>query len=260
MENEFINKYKWEDFNNLKLFQLKNIYGLNDLVAQGKDEFEKQLLLKKWVHTTLPNGTPKDYSQLSALEMLEDAKNDFKFWCTEYAFTFLQCATALGWYSRKLGIDYEHSAEQKDRHHGIADIWSSTFQKWYVIDAQHNLHYEKEGIPLNAFEIRSEYLRNKAQDVKGISGNHVDTLTYSPTNEGFDTPSNYFWFFASQRNNFFEEPGLFNTKTYLWVDEYNENKIWYKFKNGVSEPHPMYANQFIKTSDLNLIFPKIQNS
>jgi len=252
-----MDQFTWENFKHPKLLELKNKYGLENLVAQGKDEFKKQLLLKEWVAGTLSNGTPKDYSHLSAFEILEDAKQGLKFWCTEYSFTFLQCATALGWYARKLGIDFDHTQDQKDRHHGIVDIWSNKFNKWYAVDVQHNLHYEKGDVPLNVFEIRSEYLKNKAKDVKGIIGNYTSSVTYDLDSTGFDTPSNYFWSFISERNNFFERPGLFDTQAYLWVDDYNKDKTWYKFQNGQFAPHPMYGNQFIKTSDYNTCFPSL---
>lgn len=251
-----MDSYIWEKFDHPKLLELKEKYKLDEIVSSGKTEFEKQILLMEWVAKALPGGTPKDYSGLSAFEILEDAKHGFKFWCTEYAFTFLQCATALGWYSRKLGIDYDHAQEQKDRHHGIADIWSNDFNKWYAVDVQHNLHYEKDGAPLNALEIRLEYLKNKAAEVKGIQGCERSIITYNPESEGFNTPSNYFWFFISQRNNFFEEPGLFNTKTYLWVDRYNKNEAWYKFQEIKSMPHQMYNGQFIQTDDFGICFPE----
>lgn len=253
-----MNEYKWESFNHPQLNELRQKYNLDGIISSGKDEFEKQLLLKDWVNKTLPNGTPKDYSQLSALEILEDAKQGLKFWCTEYAFTFLQCATALEWYARKLGVDFDHPKEHKDRHHGITDIWSSQFKKWYVVDAQNNIHYEKDGIPLNALEIRLEYIRNKAVEVTGIIGNHSETIQFNTDSEGFNTPSNYFWFFVSQRNNFLKQPGLFNTQTYLWIDEFNQDKTWYKIQNGESIPHPMYEHQFIKTNSIEDCFPSMK--
>lgn len=250
-------KYIWEKFDHPKLLELRETYKLDEVIVAGKTEFEKQLLLRNWVHKTLPTGTPKDYSNLSALEILEDAKQGYTFWCTEYAFTFLQCATALGWYARKLGIDYDHTQDEQDRHHGVTDIWSNDFNKWYVADVQHNLHYEAYGLPLNALEIREEYLKNKARDVKGVIGNDDSTAIYTEQSEGFNTPSNYFWFFISQRNNFFEQPGLFNTKTYLWLDDYNKNKIWYKHQNGSSVPHPMYNGQFVPISEFKDCFPQM---
>lgn len=251
-------RFIWEDFTNQKALQLRKDLGLENLIKTGKDEFEKQLLLKDWVHNTLPHGLPpKDYADSSAIEIFKDAKKGKKMSCTQYAFAFLQFGVALGWYTRKLGIDSDHQSGEEKMHHGVADIWSSQFKKWYVVDAMHNLHFEKDGMPLNSLEVRTEFLKNNAKDLQGVIGSNKETISYDKSCKGFDTPSNYFWFFISLRNNFFEKPGLYNTKALLWVDKYNMGKVWYKGggKKGKSHKHPMYKSQFIKTSDATECFP-----
>lgn len=250
--------YIWEKFNNQNLEKLRSIYDLKKLVSSGEDEFEQQLILKDWIANTLPNGKPcEDYSDKSAIEILEDAGQGKEFWCTQFAVAFVQCATALGWYSRKLAVDFDHDKAQESRQHGIADIWSNQFQKWYVIDPQNNIHFEKNNTPLNALEIRQEYLNDGGIDLKGVKGIRSNSYSFKPDDSGFATPSNYYWFFISERNNFFEKPGFYNSKAYLWVDDYNKDKTWYKMEDGKSIPHPMYDWAFIKTSDENFCFPKM---
>lgn len=144
-----MNDYLWEDFSHPKLRRLRDEYRLDDVISSGSTEYEQQLILKDWVGKALPQGKPsKDYLPLSAFEILEDASSgDYSFWCTQFAHVFVQCATALGWYSRKVSIDWDHSQNEEDRHHGINDIWSEQFNKWYSIDAQNNVNFEKNGIP-----------------------------------------------------------------------------------------------------------------
>jgi hypothetical protein len=254
-------KFQWEDFNHPKLKQLQNKYNLVERLEKGKDEFERQLILKNWVNKVLPHGKPdKDYSQLSSLEILTDAKKGKKFWCTQFTLLFIQAASSMGFYSRKLGVDTKDI--KKDMHHGVADIWSRKFNKWYVVDAQHNLHYEKNGVPLNAFEIRKEYLLNKAREVIGVVGNYEEKLNYKPGKRGYNTPSNYFWFFVGLRNNFFSKPGIYSLDAFLWIDKYNQDKLWYRQSDNKQrfELHPMYKSQFIKTSQLSKCFPKIEEN
>ncbi len=256
-------RYGWEDFQHPILRQLRDEYGLKDVVAAGKDEFQKQLLLKAWVHTILPLGNPeKDYSKATALDILADMKHNVAFYCTQYALVFLQCALALGWYSRKMSADYNHEFGEEEKHHGIADIWSNQFQKWYVVDPMHNLHYEFNDVPLNALEIRSAYLNDSAASVNGVIGSHQRLIAFSADQTGFDTPSNYFWFFILLRNNFLAKPGIYDSQALLWVDQYNKGKVWYKNggKHGPSIPHPMYGfKQFIETDDNDLCFPRLNN-
>jgi hypothetical protein len=255
--------FVWERFDNSKLTLLREKFKLEKVVENGHSEFEKQVILKNWVFSVLPKGSPeRDYSFETAIGILDDAKTGKKMWCTQFAFTYLQCATALGWYSRKLGVDSDHERGDEEMHHGVADIWSNDFQKWYVVDALNNLHYEKDGVPLNAFELRQEYLKNEAVDVCGILGNKIETRKYVLDDRGFDTPSNYYWFFISLRNNFFDVPGLYNLKTLLWIDDINRGKTWWRGggSKGEVKKHPMYESQFIETNEFEVCFPKMNNS
>lgn len=254
--------YEWERFDNPKLDEIKKHFALEEIIAKGKDEFEKQLLLKEWVYKTINRGNQKeDYSYKTATEILRDTENGKVFYCTQFSFVFLQCSLSLGWYSRKLSVDTDHDAEEKDMHHGVADIWSNQFKKWYIVDPMNNLHYEKGGIPLNALEIRGEYLKevNKCNNIKSVMGNKKEYFSHDCSKTISYGPSNYFWIAVSLRNNFMERPGIFETKMLLWVDKYNKNKTWYK--NGGAEErshkHPMYKDQFIKTNDEKQFFPEM---
>ena len=57
---------------------------MEEAVADGKDEFEKQLLLKKWVNKTLPLGYNNITQYKNALEVLNDRENTGGFNCTWY--------------------------------------------------------------------------------------------------------------------------------------------------------------------------------
>ena len=38
-----------------------------------------------------------------------------------------------------------------DGHHGINEIWSNKYNKWFLSDAKYNHHFEKDGIPLRCY-------------------------------------------------------------------------------------------------------------
>ena len=249
-------RFTWEKSDNPLAIKFRRQYDLDSVVKSAKDEYEKQLLLKSWVHKSLQSGNPqKDYSRVNAFEIMDDAIKGKRFWCTQYAQLYLQSGVALGFYTRKLGVDSEDP--KTDMHHGVTDIWSSKFEKWYVVDAQNNLHFEKDGIPLNALEIRREYIHDKGCRIKGVVGNHEKQVQFNSNSTGYNSPSNYFWFFISLRNNFFERPGLYDTKALLWIDTYNKDKVW--MRGGKKEkklyPHPMYKSQFVQTSSIAECFP-----
>jgi hypothetical protein len=163
-----MNNFIWESKNRPELLKLKEELNLGQIVEEAQNEYSSQLRLKNWLNKTLKLGNPsRNYSSLSAIDILNDAKKNKEFYCTQFSQVFIQTATALDWYSRKLGIDSDHSEDEKDMHHGICDIWSNDFKKWYVIDPMHNLHFIKNEIPLNSLEIRNEYLKDKATNVLG---------------------------------------------------------------------------------------------
>lgn len=239
-------QFVWENFDHPQLKVLKEKYSLEKIVAGGKDEFEKQLLLKKWVFDTLPLGYNNSNQYKNALEVLEDRGKTRGFNCTWYVLVYLQCAIALGWYVRKLGIDINHESDESEKKHTVVDIWSADFKKWYVIDPMFNVHFEKEGVPLNAFEVRREYL-NK-HDIQKVFGNYEKEKLPEKVKDHHDNSANYFWFFVLARNNYFENSNVYDSKALLWVDEFNREKL---------EKHPVYNGNFIPSNDLGLFYPSL---
>ena len=126
---------------------LRERYQLMKLVAPARDEWTAQLMLNEWVHKAIPGGTPGVITN-HALDILEFAFQGETFYCTQYAITYVECALALGWQARKIGIDRKHGPEGLgSTHHGVAEVWSNQFRKWVVVDPQSNLHFENEGAP-----------------------------------------------------------------------------------------------------------------
>jgi len=247
--------FVWEDFNRPELKLLRNRYGLEKVVSSGKDKFEKQLLLKKWVFATLPLGYNNTNQYRSALEVLDDQENKGGFNCSWYVLVYLQCAITLGWYVRKLGIDTDHDFGEEEMRHTVVDIWSKKHKKWFVIDPMFNAHFEKDGTPLNSHEIRKHYLNGKK--VKKVFGNYEQEILSEKVKERNDNPNNYFWFFILLRNNYLVNPDVYDSKALLWIDEHNKDKTWHVGgrNKGEFKRHPMYEGAFIETNDYSLCFP-----
>jgi hypothetical protein len=179
------------------LVTLRRRYPLEKVAAEGRDEWQSQLLLKEWVHQAIPPGSPK-VSYNNALDILEHAAHGATFWCTHYTITYAECAAALGWQARKIGVDRKHGPEgMGSSHHGVAEVWSNQFRKWVVIDAQSNLHFEKAGIPLSAWEIRAEWLKDAGKSVDHVVGVPPKAVKKNPAivwwDHSEDETSAYFW-------------------------------------------------------------------
>src|SRR4051812_40867173 len=50
VESDYSKRFRFDTFDNPKLKDLRERYRLDDVVAPGKDEFERQVLLLDWVN------------------------------------------------------------------------------------------------------------------------------------------------------------------------------------------------------------------
>jgi len=219
------------DYDDELLEELRRRYRLEEVIAPGEDEWAKQLLLKDWVAGKITNGNPTVEAR-DAVEVLEHAAAGKKFYCTYFAITYLQCAQALGWHARKLGVDRLHGPDSLgSSHHGVAEVWSNRFAKWVVIDAQSNLHFEKDSVPLSAWEIRAEWLKNRGRDVDHVVGVPPDARHKNPAivwweREDEDETACYFWVYVSDNSVNWDEQGA--AGFIFPQDSANAGLTWYQ--------------------------------
>lgn len=171
VESEYSKRFKFDEADNPKLKELREKYKLDDVVAPGKDEFDKQVLLLDWTHHQFkkfgrPSANPK-----GALEILQSVEEGNTFFCAQYGATYCSAAAALGWVDRTLALrrhkDYPGSGSSE---HTSTEIWSNQFRKWMVMDPTANMVVEKDGIPLNGVEIRTEWFEREGKDLVFVVG------------------------------------------------------------------------------------------
>jgi len=49
--------------------------------------------------------------------------------------------------------------------HTSTEIWSNQYRKWIMLDPTANLYVEKDGVPLDAYEIRTEWFYREGKDL-----------------------------------------------------------------------------------------------
>jgi len=159
VENDYTKRFKFDSFANPKLKQLRERYKLDDVIAPGKDEFDKQVLLMDWTHRQFKKfGRPSTGSS-GALDILQAIADGHTFFCKHYAEVLISAAASLGWVDRPLALR-RHQGVAKvggSTEHSVTEIWSNQHRKWIMLDPTSNLHLEKEGVPLSAYEIRQEW-------------------------------------------------------------------------------------------------------
>jgi hypothetical protein len=238
------------DYNDPLLARLRTEYRLDQVVEAAKDEWTRQLLLKDWVFRQIPGGDPKTHPK-NAIDILKLAAQGERFYCTYYAITYSQCAQALGWQARKIAVDRRHGPEgMGSTHHGAVEIWSNQFRKWVVIDAQSNLHFEKKGAPLSAWEIREGWLQDKGAGVDHVVGAPPKAVKKNPAMvwpvPDDDEIATYFWLAIDDA---VPDGGVL--KRIFPQDQWNAGEVWYQNDDatGRGRIHIGYTkNLFIPTA------------
>jgi hypothetical protein len=107
-----------------------------------------------------------------ALEVLEGIDEGHRFFCTQYAQVMVSAAASLGWVDRALALRRHRGVNKVggSTEHTTTEIWSNQFGKWVMLDPTCNMHLEKDGLPLNAWEIRQEWFRRDGRDLVIVVG------------------------------------------------------------------------------------------
>ncbi len=171
VESIYTRRFRFDAFENTKLKKLRTQYKLDQVVAPGKDEFDRQVLLMDWTHHRFKKfGRPSSEAR-GALQILKAIDDGHSFFCTHYARVLVSAAASLGWVDRALALR-RHQGVSKggSSEHTTTEIWSNQHRKWIMLDPTSNMYLEKKGVPLNAFEIRHEWFYNNGRDLVFVIG------------------------------------------------------------------------------------------
>ena len=176
-QNEWIVRSSYEyDFQAPDDFltELREKYELDDVIGGGRTEFEQMLLLKEWVRNRWDHGWSTVSDPNSSLEMLQAAQEGSDFACGYYSMTLMQCFMSLGFVSRRASISKAQtewmSSDEGNIGHSIPEVYSHEFHKWVMLDADMNVHYERDGVPLSALEIHHAWAARRWNEVSLVEG------------------------------------------------------------------------------------------
>jgi hypothetical protein len=152
-----------EDLRSPKFERLKTKYQLDTLFKGEEDEFQRILLIRNWIKSVIKIDDFGDpYPGDGEVEgILDAALQGTGFHCGHYMKVQNGAMNAYGYITRTLGAGPGEEGG-RDGHHGVNEVWLNSYQKWFLSDAKYNHHFEKNGIPLSALEIRDEddYFKN----------------------------------------------------------------------------------------------------
>lgn len=217
-----------EDLSSPKFEHLIKKYQLDTVFHGEEDEFQRMLLLREWIKTVINIDNTGPYPGGGYVEGILDAAMDGSgFHCGHFMKVQNGIMNAYGYVTRTIGAGPGVKGIV-DGHHGINEIWSNKYNKWFLSDAKYNHHFEKDGIPLSALEVRDEYLKNGAADIIMVKG-----LNRTPTK--FDETFNrsaasfartYTWIEYHTNNNIFTVWPNHETMLTMYADDYFKNNIW----------------------------------
>ncbi len=152
-----------------RLERLRKQYDLKKVTAGHKTELGKLVALRNWCRHTAPKGWDSGRTQWcppwDALILLETNQAPLALcMCTHYSTLFVQTAVALGYTARHVILD----------HHCVAEVWSNEFGKWILMDTgnshdpSYNCHFECNGVPLSALEIRQLWKAKRTSEVQVV--------------------------------------------------------------------------------------------
>ena len=176
-QNEWIVKSSYEyDYQprDDMLVELREKYELDAVVSGGRTEWQQMLLLKEWVRNRWDHGWSREPEARNALEILEAAAGGSDFNCGYYSITMMQSLLALGFVARRAGIAKAQTdwmaLDEGNIGHSIPEVYSHDFHKWIMLDADMNVHYELDGVPLSVLEIHRAWVTRRWNEVKMVTG------------------------------------------------------------------------------------------
>jgi hypothetical protein len=163
----------YEDLSTPKFKALKETYQLDTIFNGEKGELKRILLMRDWIHKHIKIDNYGPYSGDGSVEsILAEASKGHGFHCGHFTAVQNAIMNAYGYVTRCLLADIGVPVDliEGGGHHAINEVWLNSYKKWFLCDAKYNCHFEKNGIPLSALEIRDEYLKNKAVDITLVKG------------------------------------------------------------------------------------------
>lgn len=234
----------YEDLTIPRFKTLKEKYQLDTVFHGETNEFRRILLLRNWIHRHIKINDNGPYPGDGSCESILDyALKGNGYHCGHFMVVQNAILNAYGCVTRCLGAG-PGGADGEDGHHGINEVWLNSYQKWFLSDAKYNSHFEKNGIPLSALEVRDEYLKNKAADIVRAKGPGRTPVEFD---EEFQSSKKefartYSWIEWDRYNNRYSIWPQDSANLIMYNDSYFKTNTWIWDK----KPHWAYNTRFMK--------------
>ena len=230
----------FEDLTSERFPDLIQKYQIDTIFHGEKNEFERILLIRNWIKSIIrieDFGDPYPAREGNVEGILDASLEEYGFHCGHFMTVQNAVMNGYGYVTRTLGAG-PGVEDGPEGHHGVNEIWSSHYQKWFLSDAKYDNHFEKNGIPLSALEVRESYLKNKAADIILVSGpdrERIDSVSGFSKEEFAQI---YTWIAWQGNGDYYTAWPNHQEMVVMLEDEYYRNNIWWRD----GKPHWTYRN------------------
>jgi hypothetical protein len=232
----------FENYYSPRIRELRSRYRLDDVVSGESDEWKRILLLRHWIKSNIAidNYNPTQ-TRGDTFAILDAALMGGKFHCTHFSIVQHAVLNSFGYVTRRLGCG--PGLKDDGGHHGVNEVWVNKFSKWVLIDAKYDAHFEKNGVPLSALEIRDELWRDGAKSVICVVGLDRRPIKPDPkTGKSETRPDTYRWCsWETDTNRFSTFPARPTSTLIMLEDDIFRNNTWYRD----GKPHWAYNTPYL---------------
>jgi len=163
--------FLYEDLGHPRLERLREGEGLEEIIEGERSELRQVVSLREWVRGQWDRrdreGEGEPYCDaLTILERIRSGSLPGGL-CSEYSAVFLQVCLAVGHQARLVSL----RSERGDGHRTV-EVWSNENDKWVVMDPYYDVHYEREGTPLNALELHQALTEGGSAGIVAVKGRY----------------------------------------------------------------------------------------
>ena len=233
-----------EDLTSPRFKGLVELYELAEAVRGEKDEFRRILLLRNWLNRHVKIDKNRPAVKGDALGMLADSAKGGSYSCGHFMTMQNAVLNAMGHVTRCIFAAAGEKEQRLSGAHGINEVWVNSLAKWVMLDAELDSHFEKDGVPLSALEIRDEVQRDGAKSVFRHKGPDRKQLPRERDDTWGHTPRTYAWVaWYPEANVHTVWPKKRSSREYVYDDEYWRTHKWYRggklhwaYKSGYFDP------------------------
>jgi hypothetical protein len=198
-------QFRSERLDHPGLAELRAREKLDEVIAPGKDEWEKMRLLCDWANSQWKNGRPDPYPPWDANIILSMIRaGETGGFCAQYAVVFCQACLSLGWQARYVELNPKKKGQGG---HFLTEVWSNQYNKWIVLDPLLDCHFElsTNPLPLSALEVREALIKGGDDAVRIVRGKGLHA------HDNVDVPESqilapFYYVSADMRNDHLSQP------------------------------------------------------